>query len=55
MLTQKGDKICQTTIWMTIDFEKVKQRINLITAQIEEVLIKYHTLDEISKLKGDNN
>ncbi|WP_193200503.1 hypothetical protein [Nostoc sp. MG11] len=38
---------------MTIDFQKVRQRIDTITAQIEKVLMKYHTPEEIFNLKQD--
>jgi|GEM_PF-2792783 len=40
-MRENGQKSQQRNIWLRIDFIKVKQRIDQITAQFEEVQRKY--------------
>lgn len=38
MSRREYEELTNTTIWQNLDFKKVKQRLNQITEQLEEVL-----------------
>lgn len=40
MLNEQKEKLPNGIIWLSVDFETVKQRIDSITDQIKEVLLK---------------
>ncbi|MBN3923370.1 hypothetical protein [Nostoc sp. NMS4] len=42
-------------IWANIDFDKVKNRIDAVTCQIERVIQKHHLLNQTGKLGKRNN
>jgi hypothetical protein len=41
MFDRKDEKVPKATIWLTIDFEKVKDRLNGITEKLEAVQLKF--------------
>jgi hypothetical protein len=40
MFSREDDQFTKTNIWQNLDFKKVKQRLNRITNQLEEVVPK---------------
>ncbi|MEH2038592.1 hypothetical protein [Nostoc sp.] len=49
---QKPDK---AYIWVNIDFDKVKHRIDAVTCQIERVIQKHHLSNQTGKSGKRNN
>ncbi len=43
MSNQQEEKRAERIIWLSVDFETVKQRIDKITEQINEVLVKFNS------------
>ncbi|MHC0063123.1 hypothetical protein ACWATR_09370 [Nostoc sp. UIC 10890] len=48
------EKFNKAYIWVNLDFNKVKHRINAVTCQIEQVIQK-HQLSNQSKNSGKRN
>ncbi|MEH2150041.1 hypothetical protein [Nostoc sp.] len=42
-------------IWVNIDFDKVRHRIDAVTCQIERVIQKHHLPNQIGKSGKRNN
>ncbi|HEY9635769.1 MAG TPA: hypothetical protein V6D14_20355 [Coleofasciculaceae cyanobacterium] len=59
MLDRKEEKLSDTSIWLTLDFQKVQQRLNRITDKLEEVRGKpqppteAHDSDQLSEVEED--
>lgn len=49
---QRPDK---SYIWVNIDFDKIKYRIDAVTYQIERVIQKHQILNQTSKTSKRNN
>ena len=49
---QRPDK---AYIWVNIDFDKVKHRIDAVTCQIERVIQKHQILNQTGKSSKRNN
>ncbi len=54
MFDRKEDKVNNAAIWLNIDFEKVKRRVNGITEKLEAVQHKFEpqNLDNSGKEKN---
>lgn len=46
MFNQENENFTNTTVWQNLDFKTVKQRLNLITDQLESALVKSCTLEK---------
>jgi hypothetical protein len=51
----KSNKPDYVSVWATIDLDKVRQRINLVTCQINQVLQKYELSSEADNLNNTNH
>lgn len=55
MLSKEGENYVAASIWRNIAFDKVKQRIDLISSQIEEVIHKYEPYQAVGDFQEQQN
>jgi hypothetical protein len=53
-MSQKREIPNKAYIWVSIDFDKVKHRIDLVTCQIEQVIQKYQFSNKGYSSKRNN-
>ncbi|MEH2080482.1 MAG: hypothetical protein V7K89_10885 [Nostoc sp.] len=54
-MKRKQQRLEKAYIWANIDFDKVKNRIDAVTCQIERVIQKHHLSNQTAKLGKRNN
>ena|SRR5919199_1229341 len=54
MFSRDNHSFSQTTIWQNLDFKKVQQRLNRITAQLEGVLSKSSQIEAAEFIDPEN-
>ncbi len=54
-MSNKQQRPDKAYIWVNIDFDKVKHRINTVTCQIERVIEKHQLSDQTGKSGKRNN
>ena len=54
MFSRDNRSFSQTTIWQNLDFKKVQQRLNRITAQLEGVLSKSSQIEAAEFIDPEN-
>ena len=54
MSSTKEAKVTNATIWQNLDFKKVKQRLNRITDQLEQVLSQSSPIEAIDLLDPED-
>jgi hypothetical protein len=54
-MNDKHKRLDKANIWVNIDFDKVKHRINAVTCQIEQVIEKYQLSNQTGNSGKENN
>ncbi|MEJ6480134.1 hypothetical protein N0Y54_01910 [Nostoc punctiforme UO1] len=54
-MDSKREKLDKAYIWVNIDFDKVKYRINAVTYQIEQVIQKHQLSNQTGNSGKRNN
>ncbi|MEH2282153.1 MAG: hypothetical protein V7K90_12635 [Nostoc sp.] len=54
-MKHKQERLDKAYIWVNIDFDKVKHRINAVTCQIERVIQKHQVSNQTGNLGKRNN
>ncbi|WP_461923331.1 hypothetical protein [Nostoc sp.] len=54
-MDSKQERLDKAYIWMNIDFDKVKYRINAVTCEIERVIQKHQLSNQTSNSGKINN